>query len=144
MASSSKAAPKRPARHESKIRYSHELYDALDRYSRSHGGASFQRIVEEALRMFFEGTRKPAAQTRAIARLVLDEIAAIRLAPNSYGRRLNALEEQLSKYLTDGERVERAEDPVDPVLAYVARIAEEPRNEAEAALAAYLRALAER
>src|SRR5688572_13269291 len=75
MASSTKAAPKRPARHESKIRYSHELYDALDRYSRSHGGASFQRIVEEALRMFFEGTRKPAAQTRAIARLVLDEIA---------------------------------------------------------------------
>jgi hypothetical protein len=142
MASSSKAAPKRPARHESKVRYSPELYSALDRFSRENGGASFQSIIEAALREFLQ-PKTAKRETKALAQMMVDVIDQIDAAPQSFGRRLNAFREYVMERYLEGDGHERRYVG-DTTVEYCVRVLSEPRNEAEAALAAYLRALAER
>jgi hypothetical protein len=134
----SRAALKQPRR-ESKIRYHEPLYRAMERYSQQNGGMSFQQIVEEGLRLLFEG-QKPDALARSIAVSVVDEIDQILAAPASYGRRLNALRAQMLKFLNKQQLEERV-DPIDPLYGYVARIFEAPRSEQEAALSALIRAM---
>jgi hypothetical protein len=132
----------RQARHESKIRYEPELYEAMREYGHKHR-MSFQQIVEEALRFHLEKERgeDAPAETRGLAATVRDEIDAILRAPQSSGRRLRALREHLERFL-DGQ-TPAPEAASDPVLEYVDRIQREPRTPEEEALALTLRMLAQ-
>lgn len=129
----------RRARFDAKFRIAPELHEAMRQYGHEHR-MSFQQIMEEGVRLALEGT-EPTAAARALAQIVDDELAAIQQAPASAPRRINQLRSDLKRYLGTGDDVQPQRGPV---AAYVARICDEPADEAEAALAAYLQVLADR
>jgi hypothetical protein len=144
-------------RHESKVRFEPDLYEALKKVADKRG-VSFQVAIEEGLYIWMELDRRGARDVGtgiAAAALIMRDAIAAALKEKNPGRKLRALVRQLERWTAQLETTKAeqlaaavprptADVPVDPALEYMAELLEErrPLNPLEQALADHVRRFA--
>jgi hypothetical protein len=149
-------AEKAEKRVDSKVRFTHELYEDLRQVSHE-SRTSFQGIIDEALRIWMEverGDRPEFAAGMAAAAMIFRDVVAEALRRQLPQKQMRGLKDILDRFIaragTDSapqlaEMVSAAAGPLrsdDPAVQYVLEVLAGDRAEPhEKQLAAYLRGL---